>query len=81
MDRLFTMDTKAINYVLMNSDNFPKPEIVRYSLSRLLGDGSFIECFQNEVQLILGVIKGYLSWKVRSSSLLYGCFPINFNGQ
>lgn len=39
MYRLFTMDTKAVNYVLMNSDDFEKPEPARYNLSRLLGEG------------------------------------------
>jgi hypothetical protein len=33
------MDTKALNYVLMNSYNYQKPEIERYNLSRIVGTG------------------------------------------
>jgi hypothetical protein len=39
-DRLFTMDTKVINHILMNNMDYPKPEPTRYGLSRILGNGT-----------------------------------------
>ena len=42
MNRLYTTDTKAINHVLMNSYIYQKPEAIRYSLGRILGDGILI---------------------------------------
>jgi hypothetical protein len=42
MDRLYTIDTKAINHVLMNSYNYQKPEGARYNLSRILGNGVLV---------------------------------------
>ncbi|KAG6811357.1 hypothetical protein H0H92_007822 [Tricholoma furcatifolium] len=35
--RLYTIDTKALNHILMNSDIYQKPEVIRYNLGRLLG--------------------------------------------
>ncbi|KAF9464574.1 cytochrome P450 [Collybia nuda] len=40
--RLFTMDTKAINHVLMNSNDYQKPEAARYNLSRVVGAGVLV---------------------------------------
>ncbi|KAF9453702.1 cytochrome P450 [Macrolepiota fuliginosa MF-IS2] len=42
MSRLFTMDLKAINHILMNSQVYQKPEQSRFFLSRILGDGVLI---------------------------------------
>jgi len=39
---LLTMDTRAINYVLMNSDDFQKPDITRSNLASLLGEGLLV---------------------------------------
>ncbi|KIK68810.1 hypothetical protein GYMLUDRAFT_36303 [Collybiopsis luxurians FD-317 M1] len=41
-ERLFTMDTKALNHVLMNHYIYQKPEIARYNLSQLLGEGVLV---------------------------------------
>ncbi|OJA09059.1 hypothetical protein AZE42_04725 [Rhizopogon vesiculosus] len=38
-DRLFTMDTRALNHVLTHSSDYQKPSQVRYNLSRILGEG------------------------------------------
>jgi hypothetical protein len=40
MDRLFTMDMKALNHILSNSNDYQKPAPARYNLSRILGDGT-----------------------------------------
>ena len=37
-----TTDTKALNYILMHSTNFVRPEQNRYNISRLLGEGNLI---------------------------------------
>ncbi|KXN81835.1 Cytochrome P450 4B1 [Leucoagaricus sp. SymC.cos] len=42
ISRFFTMDLKAINHVLMNSQTFQKPAQSRFFLSRLLGDGVLV---------------------------------------
>ncbi|KAJ4473128.1 cytochrome P450 [Lentinula aciculospora] len=38
-ERLFTMDTKALNHILMNHYIYQKPEVARYNLSQILGEG------------------------------------------
>ncbi|KAG6856730.1 hypothetical protein H0H87_001330 [Tephrocybe sp. NHM501043] len=40
--RLFTMDTKALNHVLMNTNIYQKPEPARYNLSRIVGGGVLV---------------------------------------
>ncbi|KAG6861475.1 hypothetical protein C0995_016254 [Termitomyces sp. Mi166 len=40
--RLFTMDTKAIHHILMNSHIYQKPESTRYNLGRVVGEGTSI---------------------------------------
>ncbi|KAF8894814.1 cytochrome P450 [Infundibulicybe gibba] len=42
MRRLFTMDTRALNHVLMNSYNYQKPAAARYNLSRVVGPGLLV---------------------------------------
>ena len=42
MKRLYTVDTKAINHVLMNSYIYQKPEPAQYSLRRILGSGLLV---------------------------------------
>jgi len=42
MNRLFTVDTKALNHIVMNSHIYRKPEPARYALSQLLGDGVLV---------------------------------------
>ncbi|KIK80380.1 hypothetical protein PAXRUDRAFT_833550 [Paxillus rubicundulus Ve08.2h10] len=50
-NRLFTMDPRAINYVLTHSSDFQKPSQVRYSLSQILGEGVlFVEGAQHRQQ-------------------------------
>jgi hypothetical protein len=39
VNRLYTIDTKALGYMLMNCDDYQKPATARYNLSRLLGTG------------------------------------------
>ncbi|PCH34313.1 cytochrome P450 [Wolfiporia cocos MD-104 SS10] len=41
-DTLFTMDTKAINYILTHSSDYPKPEASRFNLSQFLGNGVLV---------------------------------------
>ncbi|KAI0077563.1 cytochrome P450 [Panus rudis PR-1116 ss-1] len=41
-NRLFTVDTRAINHVLTHSTEFQKPPTTRYTLTRLLGDGVLV---------------------------------------
>ncbi|KAG2140907.1 cytochrome P450 [Suillus bovinus] len=38
-DRLFTMDTRALNHILTHSNDYQKPSRVRYTLSRIFGEG------------------------------------------
>ncbi|KAG6374890.1 cytochrome P450 [Boletus reticuloceps] len=50
-DRLFTMDTRAINHVLTHSSDYEKPSQVRYNLSQILGEGLlFVEGSQHRQQ-------------------------------
>jgi len=42
MNRLYTIDTKAINHVLMNSYIYQKPEGARYNLSQIVGNGVLV---------------------------------------
>ena len=42
MNRLYTVDTKAINHVLMNNFIYQKPEGARYNLSRIVGNGVLV---------------------------------------
>ncbi|KAG9075295.1 hypothetical protein FRC06_010168 [Ceratobasidium sp. 370] len=37
--RLFTSDTRAISFILTQSNTFPKPESLRRGLANLLGEG------------------------------------------
>ncbi|KAG5639166.1 hypothetical protein H0H81_006070 [Sphagnurus paluster] len=42
MRRLYTMDTKGLNHILMNTDIYQKPEITRYNMARILGAGVLV---------------------------------------
>ena len=42
MKRLYTIDTKAINHILMNDYLYEKPEPARYNLSQIVGSGILI---------------------------------------
>ena len=42
MKRLYTIDTKAINHVLMNDYIYEKPETARYNLSQIVGPGILV---------------------------------------
>ena len=37
-------DLKAANYVLFNSYDYPKPELMRFGLRKLFGSGVFSSC-------------------------------------
>ncbi|KAH7910533.1 cytochrome P450 [Hygrophoropsis aurantiaca] len=51
IDRLFTMDLRALNHVLTHSLDYQKPEQVRYNLSQILGEGVlFVEGAQHRQQ-------------------------------
>jgi len=39
MKRFYTVDLKAVNHILMNSNTYQKPEATRFFLSEILGDG------------------------------------------
>ncbi|KAJ3728054.1 cytochrome P450 [Lentinula guzmanii] len=41
-ERLFTMDTKALNHILMNHKLYQKREVARYHLGRILGKGVLV---------------------------------------
>jgi len=41
-DRLYTVDTRAINHILSHSYDFPKPAIARYELGQIVGEGLLI---------------------------------------
>ncbi|KAF8960371.1 cytochrome P450 [Flammula alnicola] len=41
-NRLYTIDTKALNHVLMNNYIYQRPEVARYNLSRILGNGVLV---------------------------------------
>ena len=56
MKRLYTVDTKAINHVLMNNYIYEKPELARYSLSRILGSGILVvECDKHKQQVSISI--------------------------
>jgi len=42
LTRLYTMDTKALNHVLMNSYDYQKPAPARFNLAEILGDGVLV---------------------------------------
>ena len=42
MKRLYTIDLKAINHVLMNDYIYEKPETARYNLSQIVGPGILV---------------------------------------
>ncbi|GBE88427.1 cytochrome P450 [Sparassis crispa] len=42
LDRLFTMDMRALNHVLSHSMNYEKPEHTRFNLSQVLGSGLLV---------------------------------------
>ncbi|KDR80817.1 hypothetical protein GALMADRAFT_241271 [Galerina marginata CBS 339.88] len=42
LNRLYTTDVKAINHIMMNNYTYQRPEIARYSLSQILGDGILV---------------------------------------
>lgn len=39
MDRLWTVDPRALNHVLTHSSDYPKPEMARSGLATLFGEG------------------------------------------
>ncbi|KAF8131021.1 cytochrome P450 [Boletus edulis] len=42
LDRVLTMDIRAINHVLTHTDDYHKPPDIRYTLSQILGNGILI---------------------------------------
>ncbi|KAE9397676.1 cytochrome P450 [Gymnopus androsaceus JB14] len=42
-NRLYTLDAKALNHVLMNSYDYQKPEIIRWNLKNILGSGILVQ--------------------------------------
>jgi len=48
--RFFTTDAKALSHILMNTSLYEKPEMARYALARILGDGETLR--QRSVNLI-----------------------------
>lgn len=41
-NRLFTVDTRALNYILSHSNEYQKPALARYNLGEVLGEGLLI---------------------------------------
>ncbi|KZT05226.1 cytochrome P450 [Laetiporus sulphureus 93-53] len=41
-DRLYTLDTRALNHVLSHSMDYQKPWLARYSLGQILGEGLLV---------------------------------------
>lgn len=41
--RLLTTDSRALTYVLNNAYDYPKPDITRVGLGRILGDGEILQ--------------------------------------
>lgn len=39
-DRLFTLDTRALNHILTHSADYRKPEVARRNLAKVLGEGA-----------------------------------------
>lgn len=58
-DRLFTMDTRALNHVLTHSSDYQKPSQVRYNLSRILGEGA-CQCVYCYPRVTSEIISGVL---------------------
>ncbi|TFK22666.1 cytochrome P450 [Coprinopsis marcescibilis] len=42
MNRLYTTDLKALSHIMMHSNTYQKPDMIRYALRHLLGNGVFI---------------------------------------
>jgi len=50
-DRLYTLDTRALNYVLSHSNEYQKPALARFNLGQILGEGIlFVEGEQHRQQ-------------------------------
>lgn len=39
IDRIFTVDNRAVNYVLMSAYDYPKPELLRKDLTKIIRPG------------------------------------------
>ena len=81
MKRLYTIDTKAINHVLMNDYLYQKPEPARYNLSQILGSGILVvegDKHKQQVSLsILFVFESKKSERAFSVGLWYGSQPLS----
>ncbi|KAI0933177.1 hypothetical protein AcV7_004723 [Taiwanofungus camphoratus] len=42
LDRLYTLDTRALSHVLVNSFVYQKPDMIRYNLTRIFGKGLLV---------------------------------------
>lgn len=40
MDRLWTLDTRALNHILTHSAEYQKPPAARKNLARIVGEGT-----------------------------------------
>ena len=81
MKRLYTIDTKAINHVLMNDYIYQKPEPARYNLSQILGSGILVvEGDKHKQQVSLSIhlmFEPKKSERAFSVELWYGSLPPN----
>lgn len=65
MKRLYTIDTKAINHVLMNDYIYEKPETARYNLSQIVGPGILVvEGDKHKQQVSLSIRLFFQSKKI-----------------
>ncbi|KIK32221.1 hypothetical protein CY34DRAFT_101992 [Suillus luteus UH-Slu-Lm8-n1] len=57
-DRLFTMDTRALNHVLTHSSDYQKPPVVRYNLARIFVEGAYqcVHCSPAVSDIVSGVL-------------------------
>lgn len=42
INQLLTLDTKAVNHILVNTQDYQKPETTRFNLSRMIGPGVLV---------------------------------------
>jgi len=64
MRTVSTIDTKALNHILMNT-SYERPESGRYNLSRVLGDGVLVVEGEKHRQQVCS-LKKYLNNKFES---------------
>ncbi|EED77437.1 predicted protein [Postia placenta Mad-698-R] len=73
--RLLTIDTRAINYILSHSQDYPKPERTRRDLTEILGNGLVVaegELHRREVSYIINDVVSSADGQSHSAAQDYG---------